>query len=96
MSMLLLAICLAAGFAVGKFVQLPAVMRRVVGWGLSFCLFALVFVLGLKLGSDHGLLSQLGSIGVSALTLAVGCTAGSILAVKAYLLVRNLVRGQKS
>lgn len=96
MSLILLAGFLLAGFAVGRFAKLPRTARRWVGWGLSACLFALVFILGLKLGGDRGLLRQFGSIGMGAVALAFGCTAGSILVVKALLVARKLVRGVRS
>lgn len=95
MSMLVLAAFLAAGFAVGKFVRLPKGTGRAAGYALSVCLFALVFLLGIKLGGDRSLLARLDSIGAGALGMAVACTAGSILAVCAYLAVRKLVRGKR-
>lgn len=96
MSMLALAACLAAGFCVGRFLRLPERAQKITGLALAVCLFLLMFILGVKLGGNGILLSGLGGIGINALVLALGCTAGSILMVKGYLLVSTGIKGRKN
>lgn len=43
--------------------------------------YMLVFIMGLRLGSDHQLLSQIKSIGAQAVIITVACVAGSMIAV---------------
>lgn len=79
MSMLLLAVFLAAGFLAGRLLKLPEGARRVIGWVITAILFLLVFLLGVKLGSDSTLIQRFGTIGTGSLALGLGCTAGSVL-----------------
>ena len=96
MSMLLLAAFLAAGFFAGRLFRLPEGARRVTGWAITIILFLLVFLLGMKLGSDRSLVSQFGAIGTGSLALGAGCTAGSVLLAGGYAAVRALVLRKKS
>lgn len=60
------------------------------GEAVQYTVFAMLFVFGIIVGSDSGLMSRLGEFSLQAIVIAVAGTAGSMLAV--YLLYRFLSR----
>ncbi len=79
MPTLLLVVFLAAGFVVGRVARLPDSFVKFSGLAVTIILFLLIFLLGLKLGSDSNIVAQFGSLGAGSLALGVGCTLGSML-----------------
>ena len=99
MTYLLLLVALAAGFAAGR------LWRHWKGSGeaqkeakplaiaMGVCLYGIVALLGLKIGSDSTLLAQAGAIGLRALALAAGAVAGSVALVALYVALRRRREG---
>lgn len=60
-------LCLIAGFVIGWVRLLPQRILNVTGQGMTVGVAFLLFTMGLKLGVDHTILSQLGLFGLQAL-----------------------------
>ena len=71
---------LAAGAVLGLLLRRISIARRF-GGALQYTVYAMLFVLGLSVGTNPGIMSRLGEIGLQALLLASAGIAGSILAV---------------
>ena len=71
---------LAAGAVLGLLLRRISIVRRF-GGALQYTVYAMLFVLGLSVGTNPGIMSRLGETGLQALLLASAGIAGSILAV---------------
>ena len=71
---------LAAGAVLGLLLRRISIVRRF-GGALQYTVYAMLFVLGLSIGTNPGIMSRLGETGLQALLLASAGIAGSILAV---------------
>ncbi|MGN0201667.1 MAG: lysine exporter LysO family protein [Candidatus Cryptobacteroides sp.] len=94
--MISLVLSLAASIAVGYLLVLagiPAKAGKVAEAVAGISIYLLIFLLGSRIGSDPLILSDISSIGLNALLLAVAGTAGSALA--GWLLYR-LLYGRQS
>jgi len=87
--MIYLIMTMAAGIAFGF---LARRVRRLthIGKAISVTIYVMLFFLGVKIGSDEHILSNLSALGLQALVLAVAGVAGSVLA--AFVLYRILFR----
>lgn len=79
--MALLLGALLLGFAAARWRLVPHSWRQRVSALGSLSLFALLFTLGLSLGSSQEIISALPSLGLRALVLSLGAVAGSVLLV---------------
>lgn len=79
---------MAAGILVGVFMPLKETQVNLLGKLQSWGVILLLFVMGLSMGLDRNLLSQLSTLGAKAILYAVLTTFFSIAAV--YALTRKL------
>lgn len=66
-----LLICMALGIALGVILQRRVLVLKVCGWLFSATVYLLLFLLGMALGEDHGLIAELSILGVQSLVLAL-------------------------
>lgn len=66
---------IAAGRLLRSWIPRPLLARSVMG-----AIFLLLFLLGVSIGGNSGLLRQLPSLGLDALALMLFCVGGSIIA----------------
>jgi uncharacterized membrane protein YbjE (DUF340 family) len=78
---LVLLLCMASGYLLARFRLAPPV--RVTDLLLKAALWALLLVMGFRMGSDPAVLGRLGSLGLLALVSAGLAVAGSLLALLA-------------
>jgi uncharacterized membrane protein YbjE (DUF340 family) len=79
--MLIVLLLFAIGLLIGHLLR----GRRIIGWAdrlTEWFIFLLLVVMGLSIGSNHEVLSQLDSLGLQAGVLALAAISGSILLVK--------------
>ncbi len=105
MSYVLLMAFLAAGFAAGRVLLRwkgsreaqtgaePQALPQPITIAMNVCLYGIVALLGVKIGSDSALLAQAGTIGLRALALAAGAVAGSVALVALYVALRRRREG---
>ncbi len=84
--LLLCFLSLALGFLGGNYLKLPKKDSSRISWGI---LLLMLFSLGYGIGANKELLLMLNSLGAQAFILCIATIAGSLLAVKLYLLGRN-------
>ena len=77
------------GIAAGFLLRRLAISAHI-GKAISVTIYVMLFFLGVKIGSDEHILSNLSALGLQALVLAVAGVAGSVLA--AFVLYRILFR----
>jgi uncharacterized membrane protein YbjE (DUF340 family) len=70
------ALLLAAGIGIGRRRLLPEHLLSASGRALSLIVYALIFLIGAGMGSRADLLSNLGSIGLRSVVLALFATLG--------------------
>jgi len=85
--LLLCFLFLGLGFLGGNYLKLPKKDCSRISWGI---LFLMLFSLGYGIGTNKELLHMLNSLGIQAFILCTATVVGSLLAVKLYLLGRNL------
>ncbi len=85
--LLLCFLFLGLGFLAGNIFKLPKKDTSRISWGI---LLLMLFSLGYGIGANKELLHMLKSLGIQAFILCVATVAGSLLAVKLYLLRRDL------
>lgn len=88
--MFLLFGALFAGLLAGFLIRGRARLIRVTHGAIAVSIFALLFLLGLSVGANDAITSSLARLGLEALVLSVGGTAGSVALV--YLLYRGFAR----
>lgn len=81
---------MAAGIPVGILCRTKTGFVRIVSVLTTLSIYALLFVLGVSLGNDSGLITKLGEIGVKAVTISLSCTFFSCLA--AWIVGRFLLK----
>lgn len=57
----------------------PSVSSKVVQKLIVWAIWALLFLLGLSVGSNHQIMDNLGTIGLDAVLITLGAVAGSVL-----------------
>jgi len=77
--MWILLICLIAGGIVGFFLPLKKKHEMLFSRIQLFCLYFIVFVMGLKIGSDDKVIAYIGTLGLQAAVLAAGTIGGSVI-----------------
>ncbi len=80
---------MAAGIVLGFLARKDRRLSHV-GKAISVTIYAMLFFLGVKIGADRDLLSNLSTLGLQALVLAVAGVTGSVLA--AFVLYRLMFR----
>ncbi len=83
--------CLAAGIAPGRALRRNEKARKVTGKLTMLAIYALLFVMGAKLGADDSLFAALSTLGFQAIVIGLCCTMGSVLCV---LPAQRLFRGE--
>jgi uncharacterized membrane protein YbjE (DUF340 family) len=73
--------CLAAGVIPGHLLRKNKAANKLIRRGAMLTIYALLFVLGARLGGDEQLFSSLSHIGLQGLVLGFSCTMGSALGV---------------
>lgn len=73
--------CLLVGILPGWLLRTNRQAMRLVVRVTTLAIYALLFILGAKLGGNHALLASLGQIGIQGLTIGVLCLTGSVLCV---------------
>lgn len=79
MAVVRLLILMALGIALGVILQRQARLLKICGVLFSITIYMLLFLLGVNLGKDHGLIAELPSLGFQSLVIAVLCMAFSIV-----------------
>lgn len=67
------------GIAVGYLFRRVEWLQRI-GTSISYTILLLLFLLGISVGSNEAIISQLSQLGGQALLIAVATTTGSVLA----------------
>lgn len=80
---LIIPFCIVLGMCCGVWQRGNKRMLRGADKVALFAIFGMLFMLGARLGADKPLLAQLPVLGGRALCIAILCTAGSVLAVRA-------------
>lgn len=70
---------MAIGLAVKQFVHWQATFFKLIDRVLPFAVWALLFLLGISVGSNQAVVSNLGSLGFDAFLVAVAATGMSVL-----------------
>ena len=86
--MLIVLLLFAAGLLIGHLLR----GRRIIRWAdhlTEWCIYLLLVVMGMSIGSNHQVLSRLDSLGLQAGVLALGAIAGSLLLVQLVSLSLN-------
>lgn len=73
--------CLAAGVAPGRLLRRNKKAQKLTGRATMTTIYALLFIMGAKIGGDAGLFSAIGELGAQALVISLCCTLGSVLCV---------------
>ncbi|HHY20051.1 MAG TPA: lysine exporter LysO family protein [Firmicutes bacterium] len=76
-------IFLSLGFFVGRFFKIPINATKQISWVI---LLLMLFCLGFTVGSNRNVLQNIRSLGLQAIIICFATVAGSLLAVKLYLL----------
>ncbi|MCL6262842.1 LysO family transporter [Craterilacuibacter sp. RT1T] len=71
--------CLFAGVIAGHFLRDWRPVRHI-GRLISLAIFLLLFLLGLSVGGNEAILSNLSTIGVTGVVISLASTMGSVLA----------------
>jgi uncharacterized membrane protein YbjE (DUF340 family) len=79
LDILLFALCLVVGIAVGRRRLLPKPLADRSSLALTGAIYLLLFLIGCELGSYRSLLSEMGGLGLRALALCLGGLVGSAL-----------------
>lgn len=87
--MIYLILTMAAGILLGFLARKNRHLSHI-GKAISLTIYVMLFFLGVKIGSDDLILSNLSVLGLQALVLAIAGIAGSVLA--AFVLYRTLFR----
>ena len=83
--------CIAVGVPAGYLLRTRPAVVGAVDRLTTWSIYALLFLLGLSLGSDDGLVAQAGDIGLRAVVISMASLAGSVAA--GWLLQHVLLRG---
>lgn len=83
--------CMIVGIAVGYLLRNRNI-NLILRFTITF-IWLLLFLLGLEIGSNNNIISQLGSLGMEAFLIASAATLGSIVAAK--LLWRIIIKKKK-
>jgi uncharacterized membrane protein YbjE (DUF340 family) len=73
--------CISLGMALGWLQRANRPLLKLADTSSLYAVYGLLFVLGVRLGSDAVLLETLPLLGTRALLIAVFCTAGSVMAI---------------
>jgi uncharacterized membrane protein YbjE (DUF340 family) len=79
---LVIVLCFLVGIALGRLLRGRQGVVRLADRFTMGSVYVLLFVLGLSVGTNHEVLSHIGTLGVQAAVLTVGAIAGSVLAVQ--------------
>ena len=79
--MLLILSSLFSGLALGFFLNSSRI-NKMMNQGYYFSVIALLFLMGIGIGQNKEIFSQIGKIGLLSVSLAVASIAGSIIFVK--------------
>lgn len=82
---------LVCGIAAGRLLR-PWIPRAFLAWAVMGAIFLLLFLLGVSIGANDGLLRQLPGLGLDALVLMLHCVGGSIIA---SMLIGPLLRNSR-
>ncbi|MDD3243482.1 MAG: LysO family transporter [Eubacteriales bacterium] len=77
-SMSLLLAVLGAGWALGRWIKLPAKGQKALSLAQSICIWVLIFTMGVRLGADEKVLANFATLGWRALVITVLAVAGSV------------------
>ncbi|QZE15443.1 lysine exporter LysO family protein [Halosquirtibacter laminarini] len=80
--MLLLIFIMVVGIVLGHFLRKKSVVIRANNILTTLAIYLLLFVLGVGVGSDKNIITNLPSLGWDAFILTVGAVFGSILCVR--------------
>lgn len=70
---------LFCGVGTGYLLRKIAILQRNNVW-ILYTIYALLFLLGISVGSNKSIMNNLGTLGVEALLIAVAGTMGSVIA----------------
>ena len=90
-TMIYLILTMAAGILLGFLARKNRHLSHL-GKAISLTIYVMLFFLGVKIGSDDMILSNLSDLGLQALVLAIAGITGSVLA--AFILYRSMFRNK--
>lgn len=70
--------CIIAGLPLGYALRKYATIVRIANGMASGIIYALLFLLGVSLGSNEQLLARLGELGMQGLAIGLACALGSV------------------
>lgn len=73
--------CLAAGVAPGHLLRRDKRAQKLTGLFTMATIYALLFIMGAKIGGDAGLFASIGELGLQALAISLCCTMGSVICI---------------
>ncbi|MFW6324174.1 MAG: LysO family transporter, partial [Desulfovibrionales bacterium] len=76
--MILIVFCFALGIALGVMLRGRRKLVRTASHASDVCVFFLLFILGVSIGRNEKVISNLPSMGITALLLSLGAVAGSL------------------
>ncbi|GAB6137109.1 LysO family transporter [Halanaerobaculum tunisiense] len=82
-------LALGAGLLIGYFELLPQAVLKLTDQLVLGGLFLLLFTMGLQIGADQQIVTNLNHLGLQAFILASGAVVGSILVILLFKIVSN-------
>lgn len=73
--------CLAGGMVPGRLLRHSKKAQKAVSAATTLSIYALLFILGAKIGGDDKLFGALGTLGLQGMVISLCCTMGSIICV---------------
>lgn len=77
--MLTVIIIMTSGMVAGCFLRNIKFVSKPVGFVITWAIYLLLFFLGISVGTNETIISNIGKIGFQALLLTIGAVTGSIL-----------------
>lgn len=77
--MLTVIIIMTSGMVAGYFLRNIKSVSKPVGIVITWAIYLLLFFLGISVGTNETIISNIGKIGLQALLLTIGAVTGSIL-----------------
>lgn len=77
--MLTVIIIMASGMVAGYFLRNIKSVSKPVGFVITWAIYLLLFFLGISVGTNETIISNIGKIGFQAMLLTIGAVTGSIL-----------------
>ena len=77
--MLTVIIIMTSGMLLGYLFRNQKWIKKPVGVIITWAIYLLLFILGISVGTNETILSNLGTLGINALLLTIGAVAGSVV-----------------